>query len=76
MLGAELAGVGTGLGVVVDDGLQDADGGGERDGGGHAGVGAAAFLDGEHPFARVGLGEPHGEDVDGDAEVARDGTER
>ena len=75
MLGSELTRVGAGLGVVVDDGLQDADGGGERDGGGHARVGAAAFLDEEHLLADLGFGEPHGEDVDGDAEVARDGAE-
>ncbi|MBX3316812.1 MAG: hypothetical protein KF902_08125 [Phycisphaeraceae bacterium] len=68
--------MGAGLGVIVDDGLQDADGGGETNGGGHAGVGAAAFLDEEHLLADLGFGEPHGEDVNGDAEVARDRAER
>jgi hypothetical protein len=75
-VGAELAGVSVCLGVVLDDGVEDVDGGGEGDGGGHAGVGVAAFFDGEHLLAGLGLGEPHGEDGEVDAVVAGDGDER
>jgi hypothetical protein len=58
---AEGLGVGADLCVVLDDGVEDVDGGGETDGGGHAGVGVAAFFDGEHLGAGLGLAEPEGE---------------
>jgi hypothetical protein len=68
-------GVGADLCVVLDDGVEDVDGGGETDGGGHAGVGVAAFFDGEHLGAGLGLAEPEGELADGEAVVAGDGDE-
>ncbi len=73
---AQGASVGANLCEVLDDGVEDVDGGGECDGGGHAGVGVAAFLDAEHLLADFGLAEPEGEDVDGDAEVSCDRQKR